>query len=284
MTAGNLAAESPSTDAAAQGEPAAAQPAETAGEAGAVVMGEGVPTIAELYMTSPYINSTLLVMSVIAVLLFLYMLATVTTTSFSPPRFVDDVTRLVLNKQFEQAIHLCQSQAGVFIASPVQRVVENRDKPHGVIIDILHAEGRRRGEMVWNRIGFLSEISNIAPMIGLLGTLVGMIKVFFTLTTRTTGETAAGLSEGIAEAMSTTMFGILVAIAAGVFYTLIRSRAVRVLAETEQICHTLADHTVRVGADPRIKRIDALADAARRKVTRSSAEPHAPSGAVPGEG
>lgn len=234
-------------------------------------MGEGVPTVAQLFMTSPYINSTLLALSVIALLLFLYMALTVTTGSFSPPRFIDDVTRLVLGKHFEQAVHLCQNNTSIFVASPIQRVVENHDKPHGVIMDMLHAEGRRRGELVWNRIGYLNEISNIAPMIGLLGTLIGMIKVFFSLTAGTPGPAAPGLSEGIAEAMSTTMFGLLVAILAGVFYTIIRSRAVRVLAETEQICHTVADHTVRAGADPRLKRIDALADAARRKVRRSPA-------------
>jgi biopolymer transport protein ExbB/TolQ len=47
--------------------------------------------------------------------------------------------------------------------------------------------------------------------------------------------------------MSTTMFGLIVAIVAGVFYTIVKSRATRVLAETEQVCHTIADHTHRAG-------------------------------------
>jgi len=232
-----------------------------------VEMGAGVPTVAALFMTSPYINGALLIMSVIALLLFLYMLLSLTSASFNPPRFVDDVTKLVLNRQFDQAEHLCQSNSGVFSSSIIQRVIENRDKGHGELMEILSAEGRRRGETIWNRVSYLSEISNIAPMLGLLGTVVGMIKVFFTLTERIAGPNVAKLSAGIAEAMGTTMFGLIVALAAGVFYTVARSRATRVLAEAEQVCHTIVDHTHRAASDPRVKKIDDLANAARKKLS-----------------
>lgn len=238
-----------------------------------VEMGKGVPTVAALFMTSPYINGALLVLSVIALLLFLYMLLSLTSASFTPARFVDNVTKLILNRQFDQAVHLCQSNSGVFASSIIQRVIENRDKEHGELMEILSAEGRRRGETIWNRVSYLSEISNIAPMLGLLGTVVGMIKVFFTLTERIAGPNVDKLSAGIAEAMGTTMFGLIVAIAAGVFYTLARSRAVKVLAEAEQVCHTVVDHTHRSASDPRLKKIDALADAARKKLHTRSVGP-----------
>lgn len=255
-----------------------AQEAVPSGGVEGVEMGKGVPTVAALFMTSPYINGALLALSVIAMLLFLFMLLSLTSASFNPPRFVDNVTKLILNRQFDQAVHLCQSNSGVFSSSIIQRVIENRDKEHGELMEILSAEGRRRGETIWNRVSYLSEISNIAPMLGLLGTVVGMIKVFFTLTERIAGPNVDKLSAGIAEAMGTTMFGLIVAIAAGVFYTLARSRAVRVLAEAEQVCHTIVDHTHRSASDPRLKKIDALADAARKKLhTRSVG----PSGASP---
>jgi biopolymer transport protein ExbB len=252
-----------------------AQEAAPAGGVEGVEMGKGVPTVAALFMTSPYINGTLLGLSVIAMLLFLFMLLSLTSASFNPPRFVDNVTKLILNRQFDQAVHLCQSNSGVFSSSIIQRVIENRDKEHGELMEILSAEGRRRGETIWNRVSYLSEISNIAPMLGLLGTVVGMIKVFFTLTERIAGPNVDKLSAGIAEAMGTTMFGLIVAIAAGVFYTLARSRAVRVLAEAEQVCHTIVDHTHRSASDPRLKKIDALADAARKKLHTRSVGPSA---------
>ncbi|MDH3583436.1 MAG: MotA/TolQ/ExbB proton channel family protein [Phycisphaerae bacterium] len=245
---------------------------------GGLEMGQGIPTIAELFQTSLYINTALLVLSVLALVIFLYLIMSLSRSMFTPARFVDDVTKLVVNRQFDQAIHLCQSNDQVFISSMIQRVIENREKDHGVLIDILLAEGRRRSELVWNRIGYIGEIANMAPMLGLLGTVIGMIKVFFTLTTRTIGESAGDLSAGIAEAMGTTMFGLIVAIAAGVFYTLARGRATGVLAEAEQVCHTVADHAHAAAADPRMKKIEAIADAARHRVSQSRPDSGGPRG------
>ncbi len=230
-----------------------------------------MPTLYDLFLNSPYINTTIIVLSVIAVVLFLYLLLALNARAFAPPKLAEDVTKLIHNRQFDQAIHLCQTNSDVFISSILQRVIENREKEHALLIEIINTEGRRRAEMIWNRINYLAEISNIAPMLGLLGTVVGMIKVFFTLTTAIAGERASQLAGGIGEAMGTTMFGLIVAIAAGAFYTVLRSRATSVLAEAEQVCHTLADHAHRAGADPRLKRIDALADAARQKIALAAA-------------
>ncbi len=210
--------------------------------------GKSVPTVIDLFWFSPYINGSILVLSILAVMLFVHALLTLASPVFNPRRFIDDITRLILSKQFDQAISLCQNRPGIFVSSVVQRIVENREKDLAVLMEIIAAEGRRRAEVVWSRVGYLAEIANIAPLFGLLGTVMGMIKVFFMLNLRVVGETRRDLSEGIAEAMGATMFGLIVAIAAGIFYTLARSRAVTALADAEQICHTLADHTHRVAA------------------------------------
>ncbi len=233
-----------------------------------VVMGE-MPTVIDLLtatQVSTIINGILLVMSVIAAIIFFFLYVSLTRGAFAPSSFVDDVTKLVINKQFDPAIHLCQQNRDVFCSSILQRVIENRDKDSAVLMEILSTEGRRRAETIWNRIGYLSEISNIAPMLGLLGTSIGMIYVFFTLSWNTTGEKINAMSTGIATAMGTTVLGLIVAIVAGVFYTIARSRATGVLVSTEQVCHTIADHTHRAAEDPRLKKVDALADAARKKL------------------
>lgn len=216
------------------------------GASSGVQIGGGIPTFLELFQTSPYINMILLVLSVLTIVMFLYLMLSFSAGAFNPTRFVDDITKLILSGQFDRAIHLCQNHMHVFGSSIIQRVIENRSKDHGVLMAILDAEGRRRSELIWNRLGYLAEIANVAPMLGLLGTVIGMIKVFFTLTTRTAGEKAAELSAGIAEAMGTTMFGLIVAILAGLCYTIAKTRATRALVEAEQVCHTIADHTHRV--------------------------------------
>lgn len=258
---GGAIAQSPAAPAAAKAPELPIAPVPASGGGG------GMPTLYDLFVTSPYLNACTMILSVLAVVTFAYLMLTLTAGSFNPPRFIDDVTKLVLNRQFDQAVHLCQTNAGVFASTIIQRLIENRDKDHAVLMEIILVEGRRRGELIWNRIGYLSEVSNVAPMVGLLGTVTGMIRVFFTLTTRTVGERAGQMAAGVAEAMGTTMFGLVVAIGAALLYTIVRGRAVVVLAETEQVCHSLADHIHRAASDPRLKRIDALAEAARAKIS-----------------
>jgi biopolymer transport protein ExbB len=225
-------------------------PAAAEGGAQTVVnLNEGtLATFKELFDTSPYINGTILVLSVFAVLMFVYFLMTINSSSMAPPAFVDDVNKLVLSRKNEEAANLCRSNRKVFVASVIQRCVENAGKEHSVIMGMLDSEGRRRADVVWNRISYLADVSNVAPMLGLLGTVVGMIKSFFLLGDQPGSIRSTLLSRAIGEAMSTTMFGLIVGIMALIFYSIIKSRATRVLADAEQVVHSVADHIKRGGA------------------------------------
>ena len=198
-----------------------------------------------LFMTSPYINGINLALSVFALAMFGYFLLTINARAMVPADFVDEVTKLVIRGKHEAASDLCRAHRSVFVATVVQRCVDNAGKGHSVIMDMLDTEGRRRADIVWNRISYLADVSNIAPMLGLLGTVMGMIKAFFGLE-REAGNVDAGvLSQGVAEAMSTTMFGLTVGILALVFYSVVKSRATRTLAEAEAAVHSITDHLKR---------------------------------------
>jgi len=204
-----------------------------------------LPTILMLFNYSPVINGVIAALSIIALLLFLYFLLTINTGSMAPAGFVDDVTKLVINRQYKDAAATCRQNRKVFVASIIQRCVENAGKEHSVIMDMLDSEGRRRADIVWNRISYLADVSNIAPMLGLLGTVMGMIKAFFLLPTQSAGVASDVLARGIGEAMATTMFGLIVGILALAFYSIIKSRVTRSLADVEQVVHSVADHIKR---------------------------------------
>ncbi len=199
----------------------------------------------QVFMKSPVINSIIIALSVVALFLFLFFLTTVNTAAMAPPGFVDDVTKLVINQQFREATDLCRSRPGVFIASIVQRCVENADKQHSVILDILDTEGKRRADILWNRISYLADISNVAPMLGLFGTVYGMMRTFAAARFTSLSASSGALTEGVAQAMSTTLFGLAVAILALAFYSIVKSRATKVLSEIEHTVHTIADHIKR---------------------------------------
>ena len=117
--------------------------------------------------------------------------------------------------------------------------------PVAVLLRGSLAEGRRRADIVWNRISYLADVSNVAPMLGLLGTVTGMIRTFFLLPDQPASINSRVLSYGIGQAMTTTFFGLVVAITALVLYSFIKSRTTSTLAEVEQTLHNLADHLKR---------------------------------------
>ena len=203
------------------------------------------PTIVELFQTSPIINGIILALSVFAILFFLFFVATINTGMLAPQRFVDDVNKLVLAKKFDEAAHFCRTHQKIFIASIIQRCVENAGKDHSVIMDMVDSEGKRRSDILWNRISYLADIANVAPMLGLLGTVLGMIKAFFAMKFESLSASSSALSTSIGQAMATTMFGLIVAILATFCYSIVKSRLTRSLASAEEVVHSLADHMKR---------------------------------------
>lgn len=83
------------------------------------------------------------------------------------------------------------------------------------------------------RVAYLATVGNISTMLGLLGTVYGLIMAFSALGDASAAERAARLSEGIATAMSTTAWGLLVGIPALAVHALIDARASRLLALCE---------------------------------------------------
>ncbi|MEX0744545.1 MAG: MotA/TolQ/ExbB proton channel family protein [Phycisphaeraceae bacterium] len=207
--------------------------------------GEALPQLGEMFMFSPIINGIIAALSVVAVMLFLFFLLTITPRAMAPPDFIDEVTKLVIRGKHDAASDLCRAHRRAFVASVVQRCVDNPHKGHSVIMDMIDAEGRRRADVVWNRISYLADVSNIAPMLGLLGTVLGMITAFFGLEREAGTIDAAILSQGVGQAMATTMFGLVVGIMAMTFYSIIKARATRSLAEAEQAVHSITDHLKR---------------------------------------
>jgi len=206
-----------------------------------------LPTLAELFFFSPWVNGCIAALSVLALLLFLFFLATVNPSRMVPADLVDDITRLVVARDYDEAARLCRRRNHVFVASILQRCMENASRGHAAIMEIINSEGRRRAEMVWNRTSYLADISNVAPMLGLLGTVLGMIQAFFALDFDSATAASSTLSRGIAGAMATTLFGLSVGIAALVFHSLVKSRVTRTLAEAERVVHSVTDHVKTEG-------------------------------------
>lgn len=86
-----------------------------------------------------------------------------------------------------------------------------------------------------NRIGFLAVISNVSTLLGLLGTVTGMIMSFKAVATADPASKAALLTQGISEAMNATAFGLVVAIPNLLAYSILQNRAQRLIDDINEI-------------------------------------------------
>jgi biopolymer transport protein ExbB len=100
--------------------------------------------------------------------------------------------------------------------------------------EVTEAEGNRQSSLLLSRIAYLGDVGAVAPMLGLLGTTVGMITTFHDMTQKSYGSNATlGLSQGVSEALLCTASGLVIGIPALIFYSIFRGKVNRLISEME---------------------------------------------------
>ena len=125
----------------------------------------------------------------------------------------------------------------------------NRHQSRDVMKESIEDTGRHVVHALEHYLNTLGTIAAISPLLGLLGTVIGMIKVFATITTQGVGNPGA-LAGGISEALITTAAGMSVAIPTLMFYRYFRGRVRMLVLRMEQEALTMVEimHGQREGA------------------------------------
>lgn len=143
-----------------------------------------------------------------------------------------EVEKHLLKGEREEAVNLCRNSR-----NPLARIVMTAMKLAGKPRDRIKQEVEEIGELetvVVNRyLGLLSTIATISPLLGLLGTVIGMIKAFNVIAIQGVG-TPATLGVGISQALITTAAGLSVAIPAILLHRYLASRAGLLIVEIEE--------------------------------------------------
>ena len=110
-------------------------------------------------------------------------------------------------------------------------------KKHGIqaILESMHAEGKRATLSAWQQLGLLQDIAVMAPMLGLLGTVIGLFYAFYDLNRSL--NSLSHLLDGLGISVGTTVAGICVAIISMILHSIAKFRLVRSLSQIEvQAC------------------------------------------------
>ena len=188
-------------------------------------------TSGEYSLTSLVVMSLLFIFSFVAVYVFIERFMAVQRALKGKKDFMQKINDFVTKGNLSEAKQLCQSSDNP-IARMVEKGISRVGKPMKDITTSIENIGKLEISKLERRLSMLATISGVAPMLGFLGTVLGMVKVFQNMSKEKTFEIAS-LSGGIMEAMITTVGGLIVGIVAYVAYNYLVSKVEKVIHNME---------------------------------------------------
>ncbi|QHN65167.1 MotA/TolQ/ExbB proton channel family protein [Bergeyella cardium] len=148
------------------------------------------------------------------------------------PNFLENIKDFVQDGKIETAIDYCKT-----IDSPEARMIEKGlsriGRPISDISNAMEAQGQVEVSKLEKNLNILASASGAAPMLGFLGTVVGMIMAFFEISNVTGAVSPKLLATGIYTAMATTAVGLFVGIPAYFFYNILVTNVDRLVLKIQ---------------------------------------------------
>ena len=178
----------------------------------------------------------LIAMSAFALFLALYYLFTLRAY---PAEFIGELESAAKKNDLEGMIRICEAHscmASRVIRSALDQMSIQDMTDYMIVSSALEDEGSRQASFLWQRIQYLLDVGVIAPMVGLMGTVLGMLQAFSGLQMEIGGVIPLLLAQGLSKSMVTTIGGLAVGIPAMVLFAFFRGRVMRLVAESESVC------------------------------------------------
>jgi len=185
------------------------------------------------------------VLSLVAFAIIIERFWVLRRTNFLQNPTVQTLSGLLASDKFQASIDFCRRHPGPF-TDLVTALVENRHAPYDELKEILEDTGRLQLMGLQRGLPALGTIVAGAPLLGLLGTVIGMIKIFAVVATAGSGITEQ-LSSGISQALITTATGLVIAIPALFVHSYLEARALSILSDIEaqilDFLHLVREHS-----------------------------------------
>jgi len=143
----------------------------------------------------------------------------------------------LLKKRDFLGLLAASNRRGEAVARVVQRTMSfltrNPGATYEQVREVAETEGTRQASLLNQRITYLADVGAIAPMVGLLGTVSGMIQAFNVLANDVAATRPMLLAEGVSQALVTTAAGLIIGIPAMAFYSFFRGQVQKLIAELE---------------------------------------------------
>lgn len=174
----------------------------------------------------------ILLCSVVGLSIFLQKMWMLRVQRIIPEQFLNDLYGFLSQGKMPEATVISRTN-GSSVARIALAAIENSNKPKEELKEEIEVVGRKEAQELGRYIEGLGAISNVSTLLGLLGTISGMIKIFKVISEQTIVNPPS-LAGGISEALYTTAFGLLVAIPAYIAYKYTLGKADNLISEMEE--------------------------------------------------
>lgn len=171
-------------------------------------------------------------LSVLTFILVIFYFLTITPNREVPANFAKRALTQIRSGDLRGAYQMCEGRDEL-LANVVRAGLKMSGHDRYVIQEAMESEGERGASALWQKITYLNNIGQIAPLLGLLGTVWGMIRAFGAIAFDDSQVKGLTMAYSVSQAMITTAAGLMLAIPALMAYFYLRGRVVKIIAEVE---------------------------------------------------
>lgn len=202
------------------------------------VVGDRNYPLSELFMKGGFIMWPLLLLSIAGVVVLVMCCFSTRASAVLPTKLVEQAESFIRKRDYTGLSILCKDGDSCYarvMLTVASFMLRNPSAQFEEVREIAAAEGGRQAGFLSRQISWLSDIGALAPMLGLLGTVVGMMKTFFEIANGdfSGGKQRIDMAGGVAEALITTAGGLMLGIPAILAYVYFRSRVHKRVGDLE---------------------------------------------------
>ena len=187
-----------------------------------------------------------LLVSFILVALIMMNLLQVRRDVLLPTAFVEEFEQKLNAKDSQAAYEFARSDES-FVARVLAAGMGRLSRGYEEAVEGMQEAGEDENMSLEHRLSYVALIGTIAPMMGLMGTVQGMISSFDVIATSAVAPKPSQLADGISTALVTTLIGLMLAIPAMVFYGILKNRIQRLVLEIGMVSEGLMGRFAAVG-------------------------------------
>ncbi|MCB8964524.1 MAG: MotA/TolQ/ExbB proton channel family protein [Bacteroidales bacterium] len=186
----------------------------------------------DLALKGGWIMIPLFLLSVVAIYIFAERYLAIRKASETDTNFMNRIREYIHEDKIDSALALCQSKSSP-VARMIEKGIQRIGRPLSDVNTAIENVGNLEISKLEASLPFLATISGGAPMIGFLGTVIGMIRAFYDMSMAGNNIDVGLLSNGIYTAMVTTVAGLIVGVFAYFGYNYLVARVEKVVYELE---------------------------------------------------